>query len=214
MTVTSFEAYPSTPLAKDVHETQAAAASSVGQGKNAPLVRPHVAGKFIYIGDEKFYVKGITYGAFRPDAEQREYHDTAQIEQDFAMMAANGFNTVRIPHTTPPCTLLDIAFRHNLRVMVGFSAEQYVGFLIDKKKAPNISRIVREKVGAVKGHPALLCYAIGNEIAGSVARWLGSKKVESYLRGIFDVVKKEDSEPDYVNYYRIPTPAIPRFCLF
>jgi hypothetical protein len=56
--------------------------------------------------------------------------------------------------------------------MVGFSAEQYVGFLIDKKKAPNISRIVRDNVEAVKGHPALLCYEIGNEIAGSVAHWL------------------------------------------
>src|SRR5262245_5723758 len=141
MTVTSLEA-PWTPLAKGVNETLAAA-SSIEQAKDVRLVRPHVAGKFIYIGDEKFYVKGITYGAFRADAERREYHDATQIEQDFALMAAHGFNTVRIPHTTPPSTLLDTAFRHNLRVIVGLSAEQYVGFLIDKKKAPNICRIVR-----------------------------------------------------------------------
>src|SRR6266545_3333801 len=41
-------------------------------------------------------------------------------------MAANGINTVRIPHTTPPLALLDIAQRHELRVMVGLSAERYL----------------------------------------------------------------------------------------
>ena len=87
--------------------------------------------------------------------------------------------------------------------MVGLSAEQYIGYLIDiEKKAPNIEAIVREKVRTVKGHPALLCYAIGNEIAAPVARWLGRNKVERYLRNIFDVVKDEDPKGlvTYVNY--------------
>ena len=30
-------------------------------------VRTVVKGKFIYIGDEKFYIRGVTYGPFRPD---------------------------------------------------------------------------------------------------------------------------------------------------
>src|SRR5262249_33077189 len=69
-------------------------------------------------------------------------------------------------------------------------------------KAPNIDALVREKVSSVKGHPALLCYAIGNEIAAPVARWLGRHKVESYLKRIFDVVKNEDPGGlvTYVNY--------------
>src|SRR5262245_55493421 len=71
--------------------------------------RPHIVGKFIHIGSAKFYVKGATYGAFRPDAEGREYHQLAQIKYDFALMAAHGINTVRIPHTMPPRSLLDIA---------------------------------------------------------------------------------------------------------
>ena len=83
---------------------------------------------------------------------------------------------------------------------MGLSAEQYIGYLIDtEKKAPDIEAIVREKVRTVKGHPALLCYAIGNEIAAPVARWLGRHKVERYLRNIFDVVKDEDPEaPRYL----------------
>src|SRR5213596_194671 len=80
-------------------------------------------------------------------------------------MAANGINAVRIPHTTPPRTLLDIASRHGLRVMVGLSAEQYVGYLIDRRPgAPDVEAIIRAQVRICAGHPALLCYALGNEI--------------------------------------------------
>src|SRR5256884_5269214 len=50
-----------------------------------------------------------------------EYHDPNVIERDFAQMAANGINTVRIPHTMPPRSLLGAARRHGLRVMVGLS---------------------------------------------------------------------------------------------
>ncbi len=31
--------------------------------------RPEVRGKAIYIGEQPFFVKGVSYGAFRPDAE-------------------------------------------------------------------------------------------------------------------------------------------------
>ena len=165
-------------------------------------VRLEVRGKFLFEGDEKFYVKGVTYGAFRPDKEGREYQDHQRIEADFAQMAANGFNAVRIPHTTPPCSLLDAALRHGLRVMVGLSAEQFVGYLIDRKKAPDIEEIIRSKVRAIRGHPALLCYAIGNEIPAPTARWLGRRRVERYLHRIYRVVKQSDPRGlvTYVNY--------------
>src|SRR5947208_7993465 len=117
-------------------------------------------------------------------------------------MAANGINTIRI-YNVPPPRVLDMAQKHGLRVMVGLSAEQYVGFLIDKKKsAPNIQELVRAKVRACAGHPSLLCYALGNEIPAPIARWLGRRQVERYLAQLYRVVKAED--PDglvtYVNY--------------
>ena len=54
----------------------------------------------------------------------------------------------------------------------------------------------------VSGHPALLCYALGNEIPAGVARWLGAKRIELYLRQLYDAVKAEDPEGivTYVNY--------------
>ncbi|TMI12208.1 MAG: glycosyltransferase [Betaproteobacteria bacterium] len=167
------------------------------------LARPHVRGKFLFAGDEKFYVRGVTYGAFQPDASGYEYHDANVIERDFAQMAANGINTVRIPHTMPPRSLLYAARRHGLRVMVGLSAEQYLGFLIDRKKSvADIEALVRAKVRECAGHPALLCYALGNEIPSTIARWLGRRKIERYLERLYRVIKEEDPGGlvTYVNY--------------
>lgn len=117
-------------------------------------------------------------------------------------MAANGLNAVRIPHTIPPRSLLDVAQEHDLRVMVGLSAEQYVGYLIDKQKAPDIAQSVRTRACACAGHPALLCYALGNEIPAPLVRWLGRRRVERYLERLYWAVK--DADPmglvTYVNY--------------
>ena len=161
-----------------------------------------IKGKFFYEGDRKFFIRGVTYGAYKPDEKGNEYTDTEQIEHDFAMMAANGINTVRIPHTTPPRTLLDIAHKHRLKVMVGLSAEQYVGYLIDRKKSPDILGIIREKVKSCADHPALLCIALGNEVPASIVRWYGRKKIENYLKKVYKAVKEiaPDSIVTYVNY--------------
>ena len=46
--------------------------------------RPKVQGKFLFVGDEKLWIRGVTYGTFRPDTDGNEYHDPETVEQDFA----------------------------------------------------------------------------------------------------------------------------------
>jgi O-antigen biosynthesis protein len=169
---------------------------------HSPGCRPTVKGKFLYAGDDKLYVRGVTYGAFRPDAAGNEYHDSDLIERDFAQMAANGINAVRIPHTTPPRSLLDAAARHGLWVMVGLSAEQYLGFVMDKRRDVDPERMLRERVRRCAHHPALLCYSLGNEIPAPIARWYGRRRVERYLERLYRAVKAEDPQGlvTYVNY--------------
>jgi O-antigen biosynthesis protein len=166
------------------------------------IQRPRVGGKFLLIGNDKFWIRGVTYGAFRPSPSGQEYHDINVLDRDFSLMAANGLNAVRIPHTTPPPELLDIAQMHGLRVMVGLSAEQYAGYLIDRKGAPDIEKLIRNRARMCAGHPALLCYALGNEIAAPLVRWLGRRQVESYLERLYWAVKAEDPNGlvTYVNY--------------
>ena len=190
------------PMASTLGIPSRRADASVPGGGPA-LPRPHVRGKFVFTGDAKFHVRGVSYGAFRPDASGHEFHALDVIERDFIQMAANGINTVRIPHTMPPRPLLEAAERHGLRVMVGLSAEQHLGSLVDGKMGmPEIEALVRSKVRECAGQPALLCYALGNEIPAPMARWLGRSKIERYLKRLYQVVKEED--PDglvtYVNY--------------
>ena len=167
-----------------------------------PAKRPCVRGKFVVAGGRKLYVRGVTYGAFRPDANGNEYHDLDVIERDFAQMVASGFNAVRIPHTMPPRALLDVAERHGLWVMVGLSAEQLIGFIIDKRRDVDPEHVVRERVRQCAGHPALLAYALGNEIPTQIARWYGHRRVEQYLEQLYWAVKDEDNQGlvTYVNY--------------
>lgn len=167
-------------------------------------LRPTVKGKFLFVGEDKLRVKGVTYGAFRPDRFGNEFHDLTKIENDFAAMAAAGFNVVRIPHTTPPRALLDIAQEHGLRVMIGLSAEQYVGHLLDRPfgSLGRIKREIRKKVRSCASHPAVLCYALGNEVPAQMVRFIGPRKIERYLRVLCDAVREEDPGAlvTYVNY--------------
>ncbi len=164
-------------------------------------MRPRVQGKFIFVGDEKLYVRGVTYGTFRLDEDGNETHDPRVVEQDFALMAANGLNAIRT-YTVPPSWLLDAAQQHGLRVMVGLPWEQHIAFLDDKKRARAIEERVRKGVRACAGHPAVLCYAIGNEIPASLVRWYGHRRVEQYLERLCRAAKAEDPEGliTYVNY--------------
>lgn len=45
-------------------------------------VQPHVGGKFIFVGDDKLYIRGVTYGAFRPDGDGNEFHDLGRQQKN------------------------------------------------------------------------------------------------------------------------------------
>ena len=172
-------------------------ARSAGAG----LVRPRPSGKFLYVRGQKFWVRGVTYGTFRPGAGCCDYPRADVVESDFARIAAAGLNTVRT-YTVPPRWLLDAAQRLGLRVMVGLPWEQHITFLDGRTRAREIVDRVGRGVRACAGHPALLCYTVGNEIPAPVVRWHGRRRVERYLERLYRVAKAEDPDAlvTYVNY--------------
>ncbi len=163
--------------------------------------RPGVRGKFLFVGDEKLYIRGVTYGTFRPGEDGHAYPAPPDVARDFAQMAANGINAVRT-YTPPPRWLLDCAQRHGIRVMVGLPWEQHVAFLDDRRRVEAIKEGVRAGAHACAGHPAVLCYAIGNEIPASIVRWYGHRRVEHFLEQLYTVAKAADPGAlvTYVNY--------------
>lgn len=163
--------------------------------------RVRLAGKFLYAGDEKFYVKGVTYGTFASDDDGAEILDRDQVSRDFAAIRAAGFNTVRL-YTTPRRWVLDEAAANGLYAVVGVAWEQHIAFLDERGRADSIVARVREAVARCAGHPALLGFAVGNEIPASIVRWHGRRKVERFIHRLYRAVKGIDPDAlvTYVNY--------------
>lgn len=165
--------------------------------------RPTVKGKFLYVGEEKLWVKGVSYGTFGLDEEGNEQLAPEVVEKDFAVMAENGFNTVRT-YTVPPRWFLDIAQIHGLRVMIGLPWEQHIAFLYERGKAEEIEQRIRRYVRNCAGHPAVLCYTIGNEIPSAIVRWHGRHRVKKFLHRLYRATKEEDPTA-LVTYVNFPT---------
>jgi GT2 family glycosyltransferase len=178
-----------------------AIASAPAQATMAAGARPRAHGKFLRVGGEELYVRGVTYGTFEPDENGDEFPPVNVVRRDFAAMAQHGVNAIRT-YTAPPRWMLDVALEHGLWVMVGLAAERYVGYLIDRKGAPSVTDLVSEGVRRCKGHPAVLCYAVANEIPAPVVRWLGRRRAQRLIERLIRTVRAEDPDAlvTYVNY--------------
>jgi GT2 family glycosyltransferase len=165
------------------------------------FARARAEGKFLFAGDEKLYVRGVTYGTFRPDADGHEYPPPATVDRDFALMASHGFNAVRT-YTAPPRWLLDLALKHGLRLLVGLGGERSIGFVCEGRwsRAHEIAFIAAAK--SCFGHPALLAFAVANEIPAPIVRWLGARRVEQHVERLCALVREQDPGAlvTYVNY--------------
>ncbi len=156
------------------------------------MKRLEVRAKFFFEGDQKFYLQGVTYGPFRPQAPGQAGLPTPErAEQDFKLMTELGVNVLRIYHT-PPRWFLDLAERHHLRVMITIPWHKRVLFLDNKDDLETIRNNVREAVQANSGHNAVMGYFVDNEIPTDLVRWYGSRRMESFLDSLVAIVKEND----------------------
>jgi glycosyltransferase involved in cell wall biosynthesis len=170
---------------------------------NLAVERPVVRGKFLFLREEKFWVKGVTYGTFAQDENGIERFVPQIVEKDFATIAENGFNLLRT-YTVPPRWVLDVAWRNGLRVMVGIPVEVPMALIDEPGKPDEIVDWVRKQLRTCAGHPAVFSYTIGNEIAPSIVRWHGRRRIEKFLERLYRVAKQEDPGT-LVTYVNFPT---------
>jgi GT2 family glycosyltransferase len=163
--------------------------------------RPTVSGKFLHADGERFLVRGVSYGTFAPGAEGALFPEQERVARDFYAIARLGANTVRT-YTTPPLHVLDEAARRGLRVIAGLPWPQHVAFLDSRADAREIRAAVRAGVERLAAHPATLLFTVGNEIPPSVVRWYGRRRIERFLRELYDEAKAvaPDALVTYINY--------------
>ena len=167
----------------------------------ASLDRARVSGKFFFTGERKFYVKGVSYGPFRPRSDGAPFPEPERARQDFRLMRELGANTFRT-FTPPPTSLLDLASEEGLRVIVGVPWAQQICFLEDAKIVRDTRARIAAAAKAVGNHPAVFALFVGNETPPDVVRWQRPDRVQDFLRSLYDAAKSEapDTLVSYANF--------------
>jgi len=157
--------------------------------------RPRVSvdGKFFRLGEKKFYVKGVAYGPFAPNAAGQPFASADQTANDFAQIRGLGANLVRIYHV-PGKWFLDLAAQHDLKVFIDIPWNKHVCFLDSREQRAAAREAVRRAVLACAGHPAVFAFSVANEIPPDVARWSGAEAVADFIDDLVEEAKRADGE--------------------
>ena len=159
----------------------------------ASQLRVTVDGKFFRLGANKFYVKGVTYGPFAPNAEGEHFASTQQTEADFRQIRSLGANVIRI-YYLPPKWLLDLAAAHELKVLVDIPWPKHLCFLDSEASCKEARTTVRKAVESAAGHPAVFAFSVVNEIPAEIVRWSGARAVNRFIDEL--VTEAKSTDPD------------------
>jgi glycosyltransferase involved in cell wall biosynthesis len=185
-------AHPELNLASPVAFTPSTSKELSTRGLSSIAVRS----KFLFEDEEKFFVKGVTYGPFAPDAQGYFVGTPEKARADFGMIREMGGNLLRVYHV-PPRWFLDLARQFRLRVLISIPWEEHLEFLNHGAMRRRIVDVVRAAVATHKGHEAIFGYLVGNEIPSSMVRWLGVRRVTEFVEHLIHVARETDPRPLY-----------------
>ena len=165
--------------------------------------RPRASGKFLFRGEDKLFLRGVSYGPFAQGSHGAQFPERDMVRRDFALMRDLGANCFRT-FTPPPTWLLDLAEQFGLGVLVGLPWTEHVCFLDEPAVVADIRSQIIAGVSACKQHPAVFAFLIGNEIPPDIVRWHQPERVKAFLRELHALVKA--IEPDVlVSYANFPS---------
>lgn len=181
---------PVRTTAPPVPTTTAALAPTPDVAAAAP--RPIVRGPFLFVGEQKFVVKAVTYGTFAPDGNGDLFPPRATVRTDFAAMRRAHVNTIRT-YTAPPIWLLEEARDAGLRVLVGIHWEAHNCRYEDRRCLAEATAAVREAVRRCQAFPdVVLAYVVGNEIPPLIVRFYGPRRIRRFLGALVAAARTED----------------------
>ncbi len=150
---------------------------------------PHAQGRFLYVNGKRFWIKGITYGTFKPNEDGEPFPSKIQVHDDFARMRDAGINTVRL-YTPPPDWVADAAHDAGLFLMPDMCWGPRKCELDEPWRVKQLRNWIKTHTRRLANHPAILLHSIGNEVPPLIVRWYGAKRIEDFLRGQNDIIKE------------------------
>jgi glycosyltransferase involved in cell wall biosynthesis len=166
--------------------------------------RVRAVAKFFFAGQHKFFVKGVTYGPFKPDRDGNYLGRPEQVEADLRLMRQVGINLVRVYHA-PPRWFLDQCIAARIRVLITLPWAKHIEFLRQNSARRAITKTVREAITRNAGHPAIFGYLVGNEIPPQMVRWLGVRRVTEFVEKLVRIGRSVD--PDVLFSYATYPPT-------
>jgi O-antigen biosynthesis protein len=155
---------------------------------NPEANRIHARGFNFYRGAEKWLVKGVTYGPFRPRLDGSQFPESESLARDLDMIAACGVNVIRV-YTTPPRDLLEEARTRGIHLLVDIPWPKHISVYGDAGLESMCLKMVEEGVVEAGRWDNVLGIILGNEIPPDIARWAKPREVELFLRRMYDHAK-------------------------
>src|SRR5438105_2114879 len=143
-------------------------------------LRVSVDGKFFRLGEKKFYVKGVAYGPFAPNAAGQPFASPEQTASDLGQIRRLGANLIRVYHV-PARWFLDLAAEHELKVLIDIPWNKQLCFLDSAQHRASACDAVRQAVFACARHPAVFAFSVTNEIPPDIVRWSGTNAVADFI---------------------------------
>jgi GT2 family glycosyltransferase len=163
--------------------------------------RIRVRAKFFFEGDKKFFIKGVTYGPFAPDANGDHFGTPEGARRDLAVMRETGVNLARV-YYVPPKWFVDACAEAGIRLLITIPWAEHIEFLKDRKVRKEVVRAIRDGVSTHSGHPAIFGYLVGNEIPSTMVRWIGAREVTEFVEELVNVAREADPKAliSYASY--------------
>jgi glycosyltransferase involved in cell wall biosynthesis len=152
-----------------------------------------VDGKCFRLGESKFYVKGLAYGPFAPNALDSGFASPEQTARDFDQIRDLGANVVRVYHV-PSVWFLDLAAERGLKVLVDIPWNKHLCFLDSEDRREDVRQAVRQAVTQCAGHSAVFAFSVANEIPPDIVRWSGARAIGDFIDELVQIAKKADPD--------------------
>ncbi|MEI6653203.1 MAG: glycosyltransferase [Verrucomicrobiota bacterium] len=105
------------------------------------------------------------------------------LDGDFARVAQAGFNVLRL-YELPDRRVLDVAWRHGLRVLGGLRWGHGADFFRHPELYAAARVALERSLRETRDHPAWAGIYVGNEVPADLVRWMGPLRVRRALEGL------------------------------